>query len=479
LIVHRSSFIVHTSGVWLTSTDPLPRAVAIIALVVYIGVVGFVALHHEPWRDEADPWLAARDASAGELLQVFRHGGTPGLWYFLLIPLARSGAPYFSQHVLHIAVAASSAALILFVSPFPRFARLLIPLGYFFAYEYAVIARTYALSVLLLFAIAALYRHRDQWPVSYAVCVALLANTNIHSLCIATLIGVVYLLDSRRNVSAILIMLAGGAAALFQIWPAPDAMVHGAISTFRPEAPLLALRGAFFPNAQMAPGIALILGLAILIAGTIAVSRSRGTIVILWGSYAVLTYIFTLKWIGGVRHLGFVLLVLLFVLWIAEVQPRLARVVCWSLLTVSFLWSLSVSILFWRLDTRFAFSGAEEVAMWIRQHGMAGRTIAGHSETTASALAPYFDHPLWYPGIEAFGTFSKWDGPFARGLDVSYPEAVRRVEARFSDRSRLLLLLNVEMPSPEKRGWRLLVHNRRPQFANFDEMYWLYEATHP
>jgi hypothetical protein len=465
--------------VWLTSTDPLPRALAITALAVYVIVIGFVALHHEPWRDEADPWLAARDASAGELLQLFRHGGTPGLWYFLLIPLARGGAPYFSQHVLHIGVAASSAALILFLSPFPRFARFLIPFSYFFAYEYAVIARTYALSVLLLFVIAALHRHRDQRPVVYAVCVALLANTNIHSLCIAALIGIVYLIDSRRNVAAIFIMLVGGVAALFQIWPAPDAMVHGAISTFRPEAPLLAIRGAFFPNVHAAPAIALIVGAAILIAGTIAVGRSRGTIVILWGSYVLLTYILTLKWIGGVRHLGFVLLILLFVLWIAEAQPRLARLVCWSFLTVSLLSSVFASILFWRLDTRFAFSGAQEVAMWIRQHGMAGRTIAGHSETTASALAPYFDHPFWYPGIEAFGTFSKWDGPFARGLNVSYPEAMRRVEARFPDRSRVLLLLNVEMPSPEKRGWRLLVQNRRPQFANLDEMYWLYEATHP
>src|SRR4029077_15284309 len=144
----------------------------------------------------------------------------------------------------------------------------------------------------------------------------------------------------------------------------------------------------------------------------------------------------------------------------------LARVACWSLLTISLLASFVASMLFWRLDTRFAFSGGQESAIGIRQHGMAGRTIAGHSETTASALVPYFDHPFWYPGIEAFGTFSKWDGPFARGLDVNYAEAVRGVERRFPDRSGVLLLLNVEMPSPETHGWRLLVHNRRPQFAN-------------
>ena len=459
---------------WVTSPEPLPRFTAIIALALYIGVVAFVAAHHEPWRDEADPWLAARDASASELLQLFRHGGTPGLWYFLLIPLARSGAPYGSQHVLHVGVAAAAAALVLFASPFPRFARLLIPFTYFFSYEYAVIARTYALSAVLLFAVAALYRQRDLRPIAYAVCVALLANTNVHSLCIAALIGVAYLLDSRRHIGAIAIMLAGGAASLFQIWPAPDAMVHGVVSNFHPEAPLLALRNAFFPHVPILQSLATILGAAIVVVASIAVSRSRGTILILWGSYAVLTFIFILKWVGGVRHLGFVLLLLLFALWTAVGQPQRARVACWSLLSISMVASLVMAMIFWRLDTLYAFSGAQETARWIRDHGMASRTIAGHSETTASALAPYFRQPFWYPGIESFGTFSKWDSAFSRGLDVSYPEAVHRVERHFLDRSRVLLLLNVEMPSPEMHGWRLLYHNQRPQFANFDEMYWVY-----
>jgi len=39
----------------ITSRDPLPRAVALSILVLYIIVVSAVAMHHEPWRDEADP----------------------------------------------------------------------------------------------------------------------------------------------------------------------------------------------------------------------------------------------------------------------------------------------------------------------------------------------------------------------------------------------------------------------------------------
>jgi len=117
---------------------------------------------------------------------------------------------------------------------------------------------------------------------------------------------------------------AGGAASLFQIWPAPDAMVHGVVSNFHPEAPLLALRSAFFPHVPILQSLATIIGAAIVVAASVAVSRSRGTILILWGSYAVLTFIFILKWVGGVRHLGFVLLLLLFALWIAEGQAQRA-----------------------------------------------------------------------------------------------------------------------------------------------------------
>jgi hypothetical protein len=107
---------------------------------------------------------------------------------------------------------------------------------------------------------------------------------------------------------------------------------------------------------------------------------------------------------------------------------------------------------------------------------LASYTIAAHSETTTSALCPYFLHPFWFAGIEEFGTYSKWDSKFARGLEVTYPEAVRQVATHFPDRSPVLLLLNVEMPAPERNGWRLLYHNRRPQFANFDESFWLYGA---
>jgi hypothetical protein len=456
----------------LTSRDPLPRAAALAILALYIIVVASVAAHHEPWRDEADAWLVARDAGPAEFWDFVRHGGTPGLWYVLLVPLAKGGAPYGAQEALHVVIACASAAIVLFMSPFPRIARVLLPFSYYCGYEYAVIARSYALSVLLLLTIAALHERRRVWPVPYAIAVALLANTNVHSLAIAALVGLAYLLESGKLV-AILIMLAGGMMAVAQVWPTGDAMVHGAISVFHPDATAQAIRDAFFPMIITPRVVSVAFGVAIVLAAVWAIRRSRFALLVLLGSYAFFGYLFVFKWFGGLRHAGFVLLALLFALWIGD---RSKSVLAWSLLTVALAASVVGSVYVWRLDWQYAFSGAREMAEFINKSGMASYTIAAHSETTTSALCPWFDHPFWFAGIEEFGTYSKWDSKFARGLEVSYPEAVRRVEAHFPDRSRVLLLLNVEMPVPEKNGWRLLYHNRRPQFANFDESFWLYGA---
>lgn len=458
----------------VTSRDPLPRWVAFALLALYVVIVSGVAAHHEPWRDEADPWLVARDASAHDLWQFFRHGGTPGLWYLLLIPPAKGGAPYGTQHVLHVLIAGASAAIVFFASPFPRIARILLPFSYYFGYEYAVIARTYALSVLLLFVIAVLYPRRHERPLFYGIAVALLANTNVHSLCVASLIGLAYSLEpAKSRLYVILIMLAGGGLSLAQVWPAPDAMVRGAISVFHPGAPADAVRAAFFPMIVMPQAIGIAAGVAILITALAAIRRSPAALLILLGSYAFFGYLFVFKWLGGLRHFGFVLIVLLFALWIGE---TVSRSVAWVLLTVALAVSVISAVNIWRLDWKYAFSGAKEMAEFIRSRGMSSYTIAAHSETTTSALCPYFEHPFWFAGIEDFGTFSKWDGRFARGLEVTYPEVVRRVTERFGDRSKVLLLLNVEMPQPERNGWRLLYHDRRRQFANFDESFWLYGA---
>ncbi len=73
--------------------------------MAWVLLVFFLAFHREPWRDEAETWLMARDASFAEVLHRTAYLGTPVLWFTLLFPFAKSGLPFETQAVLPIALA--------------------------------------------------------------------------------------------------------------------------------------------------------------------------------------------------------------------------------------------------------------------------------------------------------------------------------------------------------------------------------------
>lgn len=70
---------------WMTGSG-FSRA-DIFVVAVYVCVIGFGAFYHEPWSDEALPWLIARDSTWPDLFRIIfsnwdRH---PGLFHLLPI----------------------------------------------------------------------------------------------------------------------------------------------------------------------------------------------------------------------------------------------------------------------------------------------------------------------------------------------------------------------------------------------------------
>ena len=95
-------------------------------------------------------------------------------------------------------------------------------------------------------------------------------------------------------------MLAGGAVAALQLIPPPDAITGGLIMRYTPNAFPSALAAAFFPT--MVNPLTIAAGALIVIAAIVAIRRDRGALLILLGTLAGLAYLFTYKWIGGLRH---------------------------------------------------------------------------------------------------------------------------------------------------------------------------------
>ena len=66
------------------------------AVTVVVNILVIVGLYfHEPWFDEAQAYLLARDSSFHDLLMYWTHyEGHPPLWHLLLRGAVKVGLPY-------------------------------------------------------------------------------------------------------------------------------------------------------------------------------------------------------------------------------------------------------------------------------------------------------------------------------------------------------------------------------------------------
>ena len=145
--------------------------------------------HHQPWFDEAQSWLLARDLSPAQLIfHQTSYEGTPALWTTLLMPFVKGGLPYAGFSYVSAAIAIIGVAVFLRWAPLPLWLKLLFPFTYFPLFQFAVIARSYALFLPVLGGLAALFprRHGQHW-FGYLLLLTMLTNISLHG----ALLGVV------------------------------------------------------------------------------------------------------------------------------------------------------------------------------------------------------------------------------------------------------------------------------------------------
>ena len=157
--------------------------VAVIA--AYAVLIVIVALRHELFRDEVRAvTIAASSHSLRELWANIRNEGHPALWYLLLYALVRTTGSLYVLKPLSAVIAAAAVWVFLRRAPLKNWQKALFAFGALPAYEYSVMCRNYGISMLILFAIAIWWRERWKHPLRLAVLMAILANTNAHSILI-------------------------------------------------------------------------------------------------------------------------------------------------------------------------------------------------------------------------------------------------------------------------------------------------------
>ena len=75
----------------------------IVILAIFIVISLVVGYYHEPWSDEAQSWLIARDASVSEILcTIEKYEGTPPLWHLFLKFLISLGYQYEYLYLISV-----------------------------------------------------------------------------------------------------------------------------------------------------------------------------------------------------------------------------------------------------------------------------------------------------------------------------------------------------------------------------------------
>lgn len=169
----------------------------VITLIIYLLGVCTVSFFHEPWFDEAQAWAIARSGTIKEILfEIPHYEGHPPLWHLILAPFAKLGAPYeLSLAAVNIFFMTLAVAVLLFKSPFPKLIRCLLPFNFFLFYQYGVISRPYCILVLAIFLAAVCYKNRNEHPVKYLLCLALMCAVHSYGIMIAGCLCIVWLIE--------------------------------------------------------------------------------------------------------------------------------------------------------------------------------------------------------------------------------------------------------------------------------------------
>ena len=229
-----------------------------LSFIAYMVVVAVVMYFHEPWFDEAQSWLIARDSSFADLLTLRPHyEGHPPLWTLLLSIPAKTGVPYeIGLKGVQFLCAALLGGWLIFRAPFNRLTIALLPFTYFICFQYGVTARPYALLCVSLLMVAHYWKYADSKPSNtwkLVLSLVLMCAISAYGIAIAAGFALAWVVRSVQiagiknavceifsNINRLLgwILLAFvGFASIACIWPAANAF--GSRATFSGNSHLI------------------------------------------------------------------------------------------------------------------------------------------------------------------------------------------------------------------------------------------------
>lgn len=432
--------------------------------IVYALVVAAAVLHHEPWADEAQAWLLARDASLADLwLKLMHYEGSPGLWQTLLHGLVRIGLPYSAYNFVTALLGLAAACMLIRWAPLAVPVRLLLPFTYYFCYQYSVVARSYALLAPLLFATALIFRKALQKPFLFTALLSLIAGISVHGVVISVAIWLAAYapivprwrgltnLERRQMVTAGTIYAIVLIIFMLCAWPAKDVAFaeHRGLGNLRymPDVVKATLAGAF--TGEWITSVA-VLGISLPF-----LWRGGGWLVFVPVT-AILLVFETLVY-AQVWHFGIFFLMWLFAIWISAQRTKITGLTMLALgvvIACQCYWSAQAIYYDWG----HAYSGSAEAAQYFRQARLPAQGLYAIGYP-CTAIQPYFAANL-YSDFNHGRPAAYWD--WSKRNVADDPSAL------FSSRRRELVVVGYKNDIEKSRWGKLLTLLGYEQARHFE-----------
>jgi len=476
-------------------------------------IVEFILIQfHEYWADEVHAWaIAHKSTSISDVFYNGRYEGHPKLWYVLLYLLQKFTDNIFYMKVLNLCIATGAVFVFCYFSPFSFITNILFCMGYFFAYEYSIISRNYAITVLLLFWCAGVYtKYKGKYILLLSLLFFLLFQTNVY----AVIIGfpfycyILWTFYAKKNIrspyiiASVIAILAGLVVSVMTMRPPSDSglsmenlrfslhdFAHTLSIVFTSYVPIPQLNFHFWSSniLNALPHhiyLQALLSMVLLITVCISFKENKKVLALfIGGTIGILLFTY-LKYFGYIRHHGhlYLLFILCYWLYVTEKPTETDKenaFVSWikkylatALLTIQIIAMCYANV----CDIRYPFSNNLAAANYIQADGLDNLPILGDGDYITSSLAGLLNKDIYFPRPRYWGQFIVLDHHWGNFVKFSVTDLLNQVDSISSvKKSDVVVVLSYPFNDPTLKNWTLL-----QSFENsiIGEDYFIYRVTY-
>ena len=404
------------------------KIVIIITFGLYVLITVFLQFYHSIDGDETQAWLIARDSgSLWKMYSLMGYEGSPGLWHTLLFPFAKSGVPFQVIYFLNHLFAITAIFLWLRFAPFPLFIRILFPFIHIFFTEYSINARSYALSICLLFTALTLYKNSYNKWLLWSFAFFLFANTNIPSALLTCGFALFLFLSrvflkNKIHGKALVVVGMGIVLAVIQIYPSND--LARELSEFKFQ--FTSEDNIVASMITGAPSLSILIYLAILVQLIISL-KNRFLLYSFLSAQIALFAFFLFKYHGELRHHFFLILSILMFLWIDDIKENKKNVTYFFLFSMLILMNISAGRLAINKIKNYS-EYVKEMAYFMNNeiHPDSTTFIACHPGNISVGILPYLSiQSIYMPDNKRWGSYVTWNQQ--RESNIFNPRIVQNV----------------------------------------------------